>query len=983
MRAVGIARANPVSVPPPPLRAHSPLLPFGRLCVDMKKGRVAKEGLIQYRIACQQVNVASLEEVIKLFLKLATDRAEAAQAAASGSAALVGGVEDLEADTSPEDLMLAYVSAEKRGDRADRELVTPWFKFLWEAYRTVLEILRNNSKLEALYAMTAHRAFGFCATYKRTTEFRRLCEILRNHLANLNKYRDARDRPDLTQADSLALYLETRFEQLKTAADLSLWQEAFRSVEDIHGLMSTVKQKPKPAMMAVYYAKLARVFAVSEGCAVYHAYALWKLYALSRSYNKNLTGSDVRQLASGVLLAALAVPPYDGRAGAAHAELEADKERNLRMATLLGFTLDPKRDTREVLSRSALLAELSAKGLLGLVHPEVRELHALLEGEFHPLDLCARVGTALGALRALPAALSPAAPLAELPLGDYARRLEVLASLRALQQVGAVYASMRLDALAALIPFQPFCDTEKLIVDAVKHNFLSLRLDHRAKCVHFGAPRLEADLVRAQITHLAQRLATATGMMAAIGAAPAPARPRPDVPRVLATISTEHRNALARKAVIEKRKEEAERVLMEHEREEEARKLATLRAAEDAERKRLEEERRSREEERIRADIEEKELEEARVLLAEAERRAKEKASKKAGTGAKPGAKPGAAAGLVPGAAPLPGTGDAAEGKLDKRQLMEDALAEQIRERQELEKKLAKLARTMDHFERARREEERPLLEAAYKRAAEQDAVYAAEQTASAAAAHKTAWEADVAEKARLAAAAADKEAFASGIMARRAEALKAAMAERDTQLAHMRAQRQAEATAARKRELLKRLREVDAAHRRAAEEESRARRAQEEEARRAEEETERLSKLEEMAAARARERERDTEQRPSGAPAAERWGGAGGAPPRRDEAPPARGGGDRWSGAGGGGGGGGGGDRWAPRGGDDRGGYGAPPRRDGPPAGGGGDRWGGGGAGAGAAAPPRRDDGPPRRDDRPPAAAPGGGGRFDSKWGK
>ena len=72
-------------------------------------------------------------------------------------------------------------------DRTDREMVTPWFKFLWETYRTILDILRNNSRLEALYAMTAIRAFQFCLTYKRNTEFRRLCDILRNHLANLNK----------------------------------------------------------------------------------------------------------------------------------------------------------------------------------------------------------------------------------------------------------------------------------------------------------------------------------------------------------------------------------------------------------------------------------------------------------------------------------------------------------------------------------------------------------------------------------------------------------------------------------------------------------------------------------------------------------------------------------------------------------------------------------------------------------------------------
>lgn len=72
--------------------------------------------------------------------------------------------------------------------------------------------------------MAAHRAFQFCKQYKRITEFRRLCEIIRNHLANLNKYRDQRDRPDLSAPESLQLYLDTRFEQLKIATELKLWQ---------------------------------------------------------------------------------------------------------------------------------------------------------------------------------------------------------------------------------------------------------------------------------------------------------------------------------------------------------------------------------------------------------------------------------------------------------------------------------------------------------------------------------------------------------------------------------------------------------------------------------------------------------------------------------------------------------------------------------------------------------------------------------------
>ncbi|XP_016195100.1 chalcone synthase 4-2-like [Arachis ipaensis] len=51
-----------------------------------------------------------------------------------------------------------------------------------------------------------------------------ICEIIRNHLANLNKYRDQRDRPDLSAPESLQLYLDTKFEQLKIATELELWK---------------------------------------------------------------------------------------------------------------------------------------------------------------------------------------------------------------------------------------------------------------------------------------------------------------------------------------------------------------------------------------------------------------------------------------------------------------------------------------------------------------------------------------------------------------------------------------------------------------------------------------------------------------------------------------------------------------------------------------------------------------------------------------
>lgn len=53
------------------------------LVVEMRKRNYAKEALMQYRNMCQAVNINSLEEVIKHFLKKTSEKAEEAQSKAA------------------------------------------------------------------------------------------------------------------------------------------------------------------------------------------------------------------------------------------------------------------------------------------------------------------------------------------------------------------------------------------------------------------------------------------------------------------------------------------------------------------------------------------------------------------------------------------------------------------------------------------------------------------------------------------------------------------------------------------------------------------------------------------------------------------------------------------------------------------------------------------------------------------------------------
>lgn len=144
-----------------PLSTLEPILiKFLGLCVDLRKGRTAKEGLHMYKNVAQNTSVGSVEVVIQKFLEQSRDKLTEALAKVDeleGPAPVAKAtdddneVEDLEASETPESILLSAVSEERSRDRTYRTLVTPWLRFLWEAYRTALDILRNNARLEVLY----------------------------------------------------------------------------------------------------------------------------------------------------------------------------------------------------------------------------------------------------------------------------------------------------------------------------------------------------------------------------------------------------------------------------------------------------------------------------------------------------------------------------------------------------------------------------------------------------------------------------------------------------------------------------------------------------------------------------------------------------------------------------------------------------------------------------------------------------------------
>ena len=243
------------------------------------------------------------------------------------------------------------VDASKEKDRVERKIVTPWLKFAWEAYKTCLEVCKSNDRLEVVYQQVALQAFGFCRTHSRKSEFRRLTEQLRKDLLNAQKYSSQTHSINFSDPDTFGRFLDTRFQQLEVAVELELWQEAFRSVEDIHGLLMlpAAKKGLKREMMANYYEKLTRIFKAEGGTgtmAVFHA-AAWARYLQNAEAASSGPGGVNEKAPGAVLLSALAVPlsQVEGVSG--------EGRNGQRLMALLNLNKMPTRAglLREIVSR--------------------------------------------------------------------------------------------------------------------------------------------------------------------------------------------------------------------------------------------------------------------------------------------------------------------------------------------------------------------------------------------------------------------------------------------------------------------------------------------------------------------------------------------------------------------------------------------------------------------------------------------------------
>uniref|UniRef100_A0A1B6CP13 Eukaryotic translation initiation factor 3 subunit A n=1 Tax=Clastoptera arizonana TaxID=38151 RepID=A0A1B6CP13_9HEMI len=660
------------------------------LCVELKKSHIAKEGLFQYRNMFQSVNVGSLENVIRFYLRTAEERTEAAR---EQSQQAVIDIDDLDNLATPESILLSAVSGEDAQDRSDRTILTPWVKFLWESYCQCLELLRTNAHVETLYHDIARMAYQFCLKYNRKTEFRKLCDKLRKHLEDISKLPVLVANVSINKPETQQFNLDTRLVQLDSAIQMELWQEAYKATEDIHNLMNLSKKPPVPKTMANYYHKLAMVF-WKAGYYLFHAAALFKLFQLSKEMKKNMSTDELQRMACRVLLATLSIP-----LPSAHPEfdrfIETDKsplEKAQRLAVLLTLQQPP--------TRASLLKDVVRLNVVGLASPQLQELYNCLEVEFSPLTLCNRVQAVTDTLQG------------EDNL-QYIRPLQDVTLVRLIRQVSQVYQTIQFSRLLELGHFTTSFHLERLLVECVRHNDMQIRIEHGTGCVHFGidlsesqredkpeGPTLQSmpsEQVRNQLINMSTVLTKALLIISPNANKPDREKLRQQmVQHYHDTKAREHQRILARHKIIEDRKEHLERLNIERDLEEARRVEEVQRQHLLNEQKRLDQEREERERKRQESEIQQIK-----------ERHLKDKMQQISQTSH--------------GQKVLKKLENDDIKNLDADQIAAKEAEELQKERREIQQKLKSQEKKVDYFERAKRLVEIPLYQAMFKEKQIQD----------------------------------------------------------------------------------------------------------------------------------------------------------------------------------------------------------------------------------------------------------------------
>ena len=487
------------------------IITFIELAINENKNKYLREALNFYRSLTQVSNIDSFTLVLSKTKELVEDKFVKAVKSFQGVQIEINDLDEEE----QEDFLFDYAAESK-----EKEDLVQSQKFIWETYKILLDITKTNSKLFNLYSEILRAAFTFCKENKRTLEFKRLCDSVRNYLQTLiksEKKQNFLNKVQLSQLDVLRILIKVRLNQLETATALEQWSESFKTAEDIVYLFeryekhstedknkkpnstgnndtnasTTVFTKPRkgnklnPTFKLEFYSYIEKLFFISN-YPLYHAYANVlvrdignkAIMGYGEKAKEKLEKFNLHTFDNKIILSTLATPlknTYTNylKIGEDMYETQNDIETDTckRMMNILKLTHVP--------SRNQLINYINNNNILSTCSEEIKNLYNLLQNETNPITIAKKGVKYIQALSNI--------PHDDNYIEKYMKHIKENLIIKCIYMFSKSFTSISFERINKL--FTPFgltsIEIEDLIAEISRNGYIKCKIDHSLKMILF------------------------------------------------------------------------------------------------------------------------------------------------------------------------------------------------------------------------------------------------------------------------------------------------------------------------------------------------------------------------------------------------------------------------------------------------------------------------------------------------------------------
>ncbi|MEN2496195.1 MAG: hypothetical protein MHMPM18_000748 [Marteilia pararefringens] len=367
------------------------------------------------------------------------------------------------------------------------------FNFCKETYKNILEVTRKLEKYENEYHKVAKDLISLSTKHNCKEEIKKICGILRKHINQIISEDQFTPKPSqsskpinsktvknvsLNEPKTLQFNIETKSAVFQACTELSLWREAYFTLEEMQQLMSMqpILQLNAPKIWFDYLINISELCLSSQSLTreTLHIFTVHQKYA-ALALIKAFDILSRTQGPSQELKLQIAIKAYILTISISE-KFSEDSEnneatpillKNQRLSNLLKISPEVK------ISKSYLMKRLYANQLMNILPRELKEFANILSNPSSLLDNVSDLAERCDKL------------VESIPDNSiYLNRLKESVVVKSIQVVSLIYKNIDLQALEDLINLPTKGNTKKslkLIINISNHSLIPIQIKQKSQ----------------------------------------------------------------------------------------------------------------------------------------------------------------------------------------------------------------------------------------------------------------------------------------------------------------------------------------------------------------------------------------------------------------------------------------------------------------------------------------------------------------------